>query len=323
MTQRPLLSICIPTCNGGDNLIENLTTLVPQIENHCDEVEMIISDNGSTKDNYEKLDSFLKRQNIDILLIHHEENIGASRNFNIVCDAARGKYYYLLGDDDILSPNFLDCVLPYLRLEKYSIFYMNFVVGDINLNFRGLVSPNYKVALQEINLLDLLCRDDVDLTFMSSVIFKSECWAEGEHYIKDLYFGYNWFARLCFGSAVTNQKCAFYYFPIVLQRNQPRAWKKMMPIYFFIGQRMIYRDLDKYMPGVFLEKKRIQQQSNMEYIFVGMLKDREFYYEYESLFNDVLERDEYKCLRYYLHTPFPSLAKVKYFIKYKIKRLIK
>lgn len=321
MNNKPLLSICIPTHNGGDNLIENLAGIIPQLSIYSDDVELIISDNGSNEDNIRKLDSFIKSLQYEVRFIHHEENIGAQRNFFSVASMARGKYIYLLGDDDILSPSFLDCVLPYLRLEKYSLFYMNFMVGDINLKFRGIVSSEYREALQETNLHDLLCREDVDLTFMSSVIFKSECWYEGEQYIKDTYMGYEWFARMCFGVAVTNQNCAFYYFPIVLQRNQPRPWGKMKPVYFYISQRMIYRDLDKYVPGVFLVRKSIQHQSNMEYTYVEMLKNREFYHEYESLFQEILDEGEYKQLRYYLHTPFPFLAKIIFYIKYKIKQI--
>lgn len=48
MSEKPLLSICIPTYNRAEYLAKSLDTLVCLPEFNSSEVEVVISDNAST-----------------------------------------------------------------------------------------------------------------------------------------------------------------------------------------------------------------------------------------------------------------------------------
>jgi len=53
MSEKPLLSICIPTYNRAEYLAKSLDTLVCLPEFNSSEVEVVISDNASTDNTQE------------------------------------------------------------------------------------------------------------------------------------------------------------------------------------------------------------------------------------------------------------------------------
>ncbi len=119
----PLLSIAIPTFNRGKYLAESLRALAPQLAGEL-RVELIISDNSSSDDTQTVVGSFL-REGLSCRYIRNESNIGADANFLQCFREARGKYVWLLGDDDILVPGGLAKILPLLETGNYSLVYLN------------------------------------------------------------------------------------------------------------------------------------------------------------------------------------------------------
>ena len=100
----PLLSICIPTFNRAPFLAELLEALLPQLPALGDQVELLISDNASTDATPRLVASFQKR-GLALRSVRNAENLGADGNFLQCLSLSRGRYLWLLGDDDLPTPN--------------------------------------------------------------------------------------------------------------------------------------------------------------------------------------------------------------------------
>ncbi len=69
------------------------------------QVEVVVCDNAST----DGTDAFMLAQSDSRLRYHrHGSNIGANGNFNACLELARGAYFLLLHDDDVLDPTFVE-----------------------------------------------------------------------------------------------------------------------------------------------------------------------------------------------------------------------
>jgi len=109
----PLLSFCIPTRNRAGFLREMLESLVEQI---TPEVEVVISDDGSTDNTQEVIESFQARIS-QLVSQRVDPPLRYDRNLLHAVSLARGKYCWLFGDDDRLEPGGLSAVLEALRTE--------------------------------------------------------------------------------------------------------------------------------------------------------------------------------------------------------------
>lgn len=170
--ERPLLTIAIPTYNRSGFLSELLSLLMPQLEGETS-VELLISDNASTDDTAEVVKRFCP-ENLRFRTLRNDVNIGADANFLQCFREARGRYLWLVGDDDILVPG---CVAKISLLLR---------AGDYDLVF---VRPYpFRTRFDEIKVEDRLGRtalvvDDPErftemtgimLTFISAVIVNKD-----------------------------------------------------------------------------------------------------------------------------------------------------
>lgn len=173
MSQRPWLTIAIPTYNRAKVLEEGLTHVISQM---TEGVEVLICDNCSS-DGTEMLAKEKARQFPFIRYIRNPCNIGADANVLRCLRDSRGKFVHLLADDDILLPEGIrairECVnkrpgLAFMHLNGYGFD------GD-----RGLDSAQPpKFAIDE----DLLftSKDEfleylgINHTFLSAMIFRKE-----------------------------------------------------------------------------------------------------------------------------------------------------
>ncbi len=110
----PLLSFCIPTRNRATYLRELLESIATQI---APEVEVVISDDGSTDQTSSVVESFRARipeltyERVDPPLLY-------DRNLLHAVALARGEFCWLFGDDDRLEPGGLAAVLDALKKEQ-------------------------------------------------------------------------------------------------------------------------------------------------------------------------------------------------------------
>jgi glycosyltransferase involved in cell wall biosynthesis len=103
----PRLSICIPTHNRSALLAETLTRL-------CAikwpfETEVVVSDNASSDDTPQVLESFPVRS------FRQKEKLEAIDNYFAAIRAAKGDYAFYLGDDDAVIPDALGRAVEKMR----------------------------------------------------------------------------------------------------------------------------------------------------------------------------------------------------------------
>jgi glycosyltransferase involved in cell wall biosynthesis len=99
----PLVTIAIPTYNRADNYLRQaLTSALTQTYPN---LEIIVSDNCST-DHTEALVTGLSDSRIRYF--RHEKNIGGNKNFNFCLQQAKGTYFSLLHDDDLIDRDFVE-----------------------------------------------------------------------------------------------------------------------------------------------------------------------------------------------------------------------
>ncbi|QVL50327.1 MAG: glycosyltransferase family 2 protein [Thiocapsa sp.] len=99
----PLVTIAIPTYNRADGyLYDALTSAVAQTYRN---LEIIVSDNCSMDNTQQVVRSVTDER---VRYIRHPENIGAFNNWNSCVEQAKGVYFLLLHDDDLIDPDYVE-----------------------------------------------------------------------------------------------------------------------------------------------------------------------------------------------------------------------
>ncbi|ACK68498.1 glycosyl transferase family 2 [Gloeothece citriformis PCC 7424] len=111
MSHSSLVSILIPTYQGEKFLSETLDSALSQTYPN---LEIIISDDGSTDKTLDIAKSYQEKTSIPFTLLAHE-NMGMVNNWNNCIDKANGKYLKFLFQDDIIAP---DCIEEMVNLAE-------------------------------------------------------------------------------------------------------------------------------------------------------------------------------------------------------------
>lgn len=172
----PILSICIPTYNRANFLKECLASLC---ESGCENLfEVVVSDNASTDNTLEVLRDFSDR--LPIKWHVQSDNFGLDRNFNAVVNFACGEYCWILGSDDVVSPNSIFTVLHILNEHKSDILNFGYIQADIGLNKKHVVLPKGYPALSGSSSLKDYVSEMPNISllfaFISSFVFKRSLW---------------------------------------------------------------------------------------------------------------------------------------------------
>src|SRR3972149_139084 len=99
----PLITIAIPTYNRADLYLKQAIQCA--LNQTYSNVEIIISDNCSM-DNTETVVKNFKDPRIRYF--RQEKNIGGNNNFNFCLERAKGEYFLLLMDDDLIDSDFIE-----------------------------------------------------------------------------------------------------------------------------------------------------------------------------------------------------------------------
>jgi glycosyltransferase involved in cell wall biosynthesis len=102
MTSRPRVSILIPTRDRREYLEKSLASALEQTD--CD-IEVVISDDGSVDDTVRYVRAAMKQDN-RIRLLTDNPAPGIIENVEHLIAHARGEFYTILGDDDLLDPDY-------------------------------------------------------------------------------------------------------------------------------------------------------------------------------------------------------------------------
>ncbi|NTV72315.1 MAG: glycosyltransferase family 2 protein [Azonexaceae bacterium] len=119
-----LLTIAIPTYNRAATLSLLLETLVCELAGLEDAVEVLVSDNASCDPTPEVMACFQQAWPT-ARLVRHPANLGADENFCWCIEGASGRYFWLLGDDDLPKAGMIRRLLALLEQESPDLIYMH------------------------------------------------------------------------------------------------------------------------------------------------------------------------------------------------------
>jgi len=123
---RPLLTICLPTYQGGKFLAEQLDSLLPQIAQFSQDVELSLCDDHSTDDTWEIVLRY--RNKSPFRIERNAERLTSVTNFHkLITTMAEGEYIWLLGQDDPVAPGAIERIVTALRQNSdVDAFYLNY-----------------------------------------------------------------------------------------------------------------------------------------------------------------------------------------------------
>jgi glycosyltransferase involved in cell wall biosynthesis len=101
--EKPLVSIGIPTYNRADTFLRQ--ALKSALSQTYPNIEVIVSDNCSTDNTEEVVKSFNDPR---IRYFKQKVNIGSVPNANFCVQQAKGDYFLLHHDDDLIDPDFVE-----------------------------------------------------------------------------------------------------------------------------------------------------------------------------------------------------------------------
>ena len=108
--QQVKVSIGIPTYNRADGYFKE--TLESALAQTYPDIEIIVADNGSTDNTGELVASY---EDPRIKYYRQEKNIDPNDNFNFCLQQAKGDYFLLLHDDDLIDPDFVEACMKEAR----------------------------------------------------------------------------------------------------------------------------------------------------------------------------------------------------------------
>jgi len=176
-----VLSICIPTYNRAEKLDLALNALIKASANYAADVEILVSDNCSEDNTKEIIES--NKENCNFLYyFRNKENLGFNLNmFSLVDRYAKGKFCWVLGDDDFVDIDALNYIIPLLKSNvdlKY--LNLNFRISNIE-EYRSFI--NKEIDNRNIDILWGTFSSAIDentsignllATFMSTSVFLRE-----------------------------------------------------------------------------------------------------------------------------------------------------
>jgi glycosyltransferase involved in cell wall biosynthesis len=186
---KPLLTVAIPTYNGGNNLIRAIRSC-KYINLPTDEFEILVVDNCSTDDSITKLRQ-LQDKFINLRIVINDRNYGRVGNWNRCIELAKGKYIIFLFSNDQISKendilgniNFMIHKNIYLSIQPYKkrkennesinrLLFLNshlldfkeFLIGNLNkFNFPFAPIQSNIYNLDVIKKYNIKFREEFDL----------------------------------------------------------------------------------------------------------------------------------------------------------------
>lgn len=177
------LSIAIPTFNRASYLSVTLDCIISQIKGFEDNVQIVISDNCSTDNTKEIVESKLYK---NIKYHKQDSNIGFMKNFEALSNLVNAEYTWYLGDDDLPVSGSIKKLLDVIDDSNYSIVY---------LNHQPFECRNTKEKMHKQEDEDIIFKDgkelfryaNVGLQFISSVVVRTEYMISAVEKYKNLF----------------------------------------------------------------------------------------------------------------------------------------
>lgn len=129
---KPLVSVRIVTFNQENYIVDCIESVLAQTYKN---IELIISDDGSTDSTQKILEDYKEKYKSKIKLKLSKSNEGITKNINSGLENCSGKYIAGLGGDDILLPTKIEEQVNYMEKNKNcSICFHDLDVFDSDTN---------------------------------------------------------------------------------------------------------------------------------------------------------------------------------------------
>lgn len=97
-----ILTIAVPTYNSEKHIEKTLENITSNIKEFSNEIEVIISDNGSEDKTGEIIKRYAKKYQF-IQYFRNKKNFGFDKNVDLAVYRANGIFIWLLADDDLIT----------------------------------------------------------------------------------------------------------------------------------------------------------------------------------------------------------------------------
>lgn len=319
------LTIIIPTYNGGGWIEDTINSVLYQLKGKRDQVELFVRDNASTDDTPSVIDRLNKGNEGVIHYDRRETNVDADVNFKEAVSMTSSDYVLLLGDDDLLFPNFIKYTLELIeRYPGIGLIYYNRICTSRDYNGAKLkhLNPNSTFERFYENTEDFIKDHITGPDFMSVNVVKRECLEKGITQPTDRYYGVKWYYSLLYG--LKGHQCLSLFTPMILQRvPSVRMWSNKVLLYVAIGMDNLFEDLSKIYPNVYRAWQDYSDNNvpTMNFILSSITANRKLYKEKWGELSTKLgtfEREVAKVLIFYpVSTPVVKLF-CRVLLKFKI-----
>lgn len=259
------LSICIPTYNRSKHLRNCLESIVSNRLQKDIEFQVCISNNCSTDETEELVQSFAGK--LPIKYQKNESNLGVARNVLKVVDMADAEFVWLIGDDDLLIPDAIRKLLELIhKYPKVEYFYINSFhltteyVHSYPQPFDTANLPKEMIPFStwkksgEIPFLDLI---DPRISFdflggMFLAVFRKDNWSKNLNVINEnalldsrtfSYFDNTFVHVKVFAKAFANSTAYFSEKPLSVCLTGAREWA---PMYSMVRSVRLIEALEEY-----------------------------------------------------------------------------
>ncbi len=245
------LSICIPNYNKPECLNNCLNSILKANENSKLEFEICISDNCSDSNIKEIIKPYEKVLNINFN--KNNKNLGLGANILKVVEMAKGKFVWIIGNDDLLLPFALQKIGSLIQNNKdVDFFYINSFNLKSDFVFKSSQTFDTKDLPQQMNkfskkkeskkmnFLDLI-HPEVSYDFLLGIflsVFNRQKWKDNlkiidQKLIQDTRT-YATFENTCphvkiFASAFSKSKAFFQAEPLSVNLQGQREWRDLYP----------------------------------------------------------------------------------------------
>lgn len=281
---RKILSICIPTYNGGNYLKYNVNKLIGLSLKY--NFDICVSDNASTDGTQEFMLKLVSKY--DFVKYHrNNENMGFANNTDYVLKMADTEYVWLLGDDDEILEDGLIKVIKVLNEYKPNICVVNGNSGE-----KRVKDIQSKLYMDKNKVLADLGEH---MSWISSLIWSKKL----INNIKISNIKNNAFPHLIEIFRYLNYNCNLYwlnYIVVKVQQNVQARYQKKFLNYFIKDWYLITTQIGKYDSNA--KQSFIRKGTERSFSLMIVLKIR-----YLDILND------------------KSLSKIKYELKFFPKKL--
>lgn len=243
-----LLSIILPTYNGGYILPYTLSLLKEQVLRNKEDIEFVICNNASSDDTRKVLDD-LNNPSGYFTIVNYDIHVGIGESISRSIENAKGKYVLLWSDDDIPSPTMIDVVLSYLKkFPEIALLHFNrltgYTKGEMGIGslkvYNNFVDKGYELY---DNIENFAINHYQGMDFLSCDVIRKDAWDKGLKIYTKNHCGYEFIVPMLYGSK--DDKCLYVEYPLCVHRASRRPrWIIKLPLYWLIGAPRMIKDME-------------------------------------------------------------------------------